>query len=586
MYYDNYALQSVLWSQAAGVTTLWDVSGASLANGCGVPSLLANISLPSNTSCPVLSTQHSRDFLRSFATPTGPCGPCVRTAFQNCILQLQVSDSRCGTPYNVWYTESPDWPVASRLGDGQRISAPGRMAIGASVSPQQSTSDACSPLANAGSMSGHWCVFTMSGRQCPMATRVSNCLGSTDGTNRNGIVGVIAVDDTINAPGDVPTATPGTFPWPLPVPVVMISRNEGERLAGQWSLTILTLSKTIGPASAAAGPFPNPGLWTVEHRTGQPFGAQANVKPLAYRFFSEPNRLLGWAFGLLAPDATTTNVGLFDLTNVDQPKLLASWTYAQLRLPFLDYWLGNLVFSQSHLGTPQKQHVWIVGNGTTFAFWNVTDPLAPSFVKLVNAGIPVAGDIFVNRQGTTLWQQVNSSVGWRFQTAWDISNLSSPRLVGSLSLDTSLLTVGPSRSPYMSHPTFDTWGSNLVSFNAYSNGIVFYNYSDPINVTLAAYRDTSPSSCAPPGVGGPSGAIVPSVEPNTWLACQQYEPSALWKCGQGATPLNLKPCEAGAPVARVDIIGYQVLPKVIVSDRCEDGAIVNLFFQRNNATTP
>lgn len=537
-----------------------------------------------------LNTAFARDFYRSTVVPT-VCN-CTRTAFDNCEYQLQVSDVRCGTPYKICFKQSPDFAIGERLGDGQTVTGPGRVAVDGDVSGGGSTADACSALANAADMSGHWCVVQRG--QCSDEAKVQNCLGSTSGSNTNGILGVILIDNVCSSGGSTPdgcpSTAPGVFSFPIDVPVVAISCQEGRRLSGFVGSTTFAVSKTIGPANVVQ--YQSPGVLTRESRTGQIFGVNGATLPTAYRFFWEPNRLLGWAFGYRAADKSVTNVALLDTSNTgEQPRVLRVWSYQELGLSFLDWSPGRLVFGQQRLGQ-NPQFFWILRSGSEYVFWNVTLGVNASFVG--GSSIPLKGDIFINRAATRLWQQVPSPLDgklhqWRYQEAWDISNIAVPRLLGSFALDTSLLTLQGGETT-LAYPTFDSWGGSLVSFNLGDDGVGFWNYSNPTAPVLAALRDTSPSSCAPPNVGGPSGPIVPSPEPNVWVVCQPWEPRPLYVCRSGEQPLYpaLQPiCEPPNTTdtqARIDFLGLRVLPAIRLSDKCEDGAIVNMFWQRNNET--
>lgn len=447
-----------------------------------------------------------------------------------------------------------------------------------------SSADACSPLINNAELSGHWCVVRMG--SCDTQVQVINCMGGK--TNKNQILGVIIIDSVLHAPQSFPTTCPGVFSEiALTFPVLTITADEGDRLMNNFGSTIFTISKAIGAGNYV--PHSPLGLLTRESRTGTRYSSLAQpLKPTMYKFFAEPNRLLGWAFGLLQPDQTTTNIGLFDISNPSALVQLRVWSYQELKLSNVDWTAGNLVFGQQNISSGNAKYFWIIANFSTYVFWDVTAPESPSFS---GASIQRTGEIFVNRAAKTLWQQIHSPTtgqvqGYRYQRAWDISNLTFPRVLGAFALNTQLFE---GKQYSIQYPTFDSWGSNLVSFNLGDNGIAFYNYSDPINVKLAAFRDTSPTSCSPNGAaGGPSGAIVPSSQANIWVSCQQREPFPRYLCGQGKTTNHTAwtICEAQHNSALIDFIGYLVLPEnVVSSDKCEDGAIVNLFFQRNDNLT-
>ena len=419
-----------------------------------------------------------------------------------------------------------------------------------------------------------------------MATKVANCFGSGNASNTNRVLGVIVIDNAEGVSAPSPLVDP--IPFFINVPVLMISRVDGSRLAGNFGSSIFTISKAIGSVADLAARNGLSTLVTREHRTGQVFSSTLAVA--AKRFFAEPNRLYGWAFGLLS-GGDASSIGLFDLSNPKAPAILRQWRYADLGLPLeIDVSSGNLIFAQQRLGSASSSaFVWIVGNGVSFRFWNVSDPLSPSWLA---QSIPRTGYAFINRNASTLWQQTTSPTsggvvqGWRFQQAWSIANLTSPRLLGAFALDTSVLAPAGGRNSLLlalNYPTFDAWGVDTVSYNLGDNGIAFYNYSNPVSVKLSAFRDISPSSCSPIGVGGASGAIVPSPsQPNVWVACRQYEPAPRYTCSAGqVNPPVLPTCDATPQtVDRIDFVGYLVLPEIYNTTDCEDGAIVNLFFNR------
>ncbi len=580
VFFDNFARQDVLWSQDSGLLKLWDISPATLSSSCNAPPLVGQLPIPA-ASCPSVNTQHSRDLFQSTSVPFA-CSNCTPTAANVCSYQLQVTDARCGSSYKIFFAESAAWPMSERLPEGQSVTGPGRMAMDPLIGGCGSAADACSPLLNNAEMSGHWCVVVAGG--CSIATKVANCFGGSS-ANMNQVLGVIVIDAAIGATaGPTLTTSLNPIPFPVSVPVISISRTDGDRLAGAISSSVFTISKAIGPASYV--PHAPGGLLTREHRTGQIFSTGLQRPGVTtFRFFAEPNRLFGWAFGLQV-GSTTSNVGLFDLSTPQSPALLQQWSYAQLGMePQLDVSPSNLIFVQQ-LSLNSSSFFWIIGNGTSFRFWNVTDSQE---IALLSSSIPRVGGAFVNRAGTMLWTQTANSAGqvqgWRYQQAWDISSVAFPRLVGAFALDTSLLTPAGRGSALLSlgYPTFDSWGSNLVSYNLGDNGIAFYNYSNPTSVTLAAYRDTSPSSCSPLGSGiGPSGAIVPSPQPNVWLSCRAYESSPTFSCGSGrVNPPVLDTCQATYPASpRIDFVAYQVLPNVVNDTDCDDGATVQLFFNR------
>jgi hypothetical protein len=562
--------------------SLWDVSPSTLSSSCNVPPVVGRFPTPDSV-CPALNTQDSRSLFFSTSVPFACPTNCTPSVVNACTYQLQIADARCGSPYNVFFSESAAWPISQRLADGQSISGPGRMAMDAVVAGG-SAADACSPLLNNAELAGHWCVVVAGG--CSAATKVQNCLGGST-TNVNQILGVIVIDSAVGIEG-APTngaTSLNPIPFPLSVPLISISRTDGDRLAGAVSSSIFTISKAIGPALQAS--FPAATLLTREERTGRVYSAAPVLS--AYRFFAEPNRLYGWAFGLQSADGrSTSNVGLFDLSSPLAPVLLLQWSYAQLGLELqLDVSPNNLIFGQQNIGGSGAVWFWLIGNGTSFRFWNVTAPLNPALLASV---IPRVGGAFVNRAASLLWTQTANTAGqvqgWRYQQAWNISDIGFPRLVGAFALDTSLLTTAGRGTTLLSlsYPTFDSWGSNLVSYNLGDNGVAFYNYTNPVAVTLAAYRDTSPSSCSAVGAGlGPQGAIVPSPEPNVWLSCRAYESSATFTCAAAgrANPPALSTCQAAYPPAlRVDFVAYRVLPELVNSTDCEDGATVNLFFNR------
>jgi hypothetical protein len=568
---DNYAYQQILWSQAGSELRVWDATGNETC--LSVKPRLSGVFESPPPMCPSLNTQFNRDFYLSTTVPT-VCN-CTRNAFDVCVYQLQISDVRCGTPYKVWFSASPDFPVGERLGDGQQVSGPGRVAIDMDVRAGSTANDACSILANAADMSGHWCVVNRG--SCSFEDKVRNCLGGT--SNANNVLGVLLVDNVPRSPNGFPSSSPGTFSFPLPVPVIMIAYEEGQRLRGSLGSTLFTLSKTIGPAQFV--PLVSPGVLRRESRTAAVYGQQVGSASSAYRFFWEPNRLLGWGFGVRAGDKTISNVAVYDLSNAqEQPRLLRMWTFAKLGIPHLNWSPSRLVFGQQSIGH-NPNFFWIMSNGTSYVFWNVTGaPTDVSFVPMVS--IPVKGDIFIDRNANTLWQQIPSPIDgnvqqWRYQEAWEICNITCPRLLGSFALDISFLT---GESFTLAYPSFDSWGTSTVSFNLGDDGVGFYNYSDPIRPILSALRDTSPSSCAPTGVGGPSGAIVPvQSQRNVWVVCQQYEQVAFWQCGRGALPSATLPlCESSSYNARIDLYALQVLPNVRANTTCEDGAIVNMFW--------
>jgi hypothetical protein len=280
-----------------------------------------------------------------------------------------------------------------------------------------------------------------------MQTKVLNCLGGTG--NVNGVLGVLVIDNVPNAPNGLPSSSPGTFTFDLPVPVLIIAYEEGARLAGVISSAIFTVSKTIGPA--AYTPLQSVGVLTREHRTGQPYGLPSLGTPClgpsiaAYRFFWEPNRLLGWAFGYQAADQSITNIALFDTSDSrQQPQLVTQWSFADVvGAPHLNWSPAQLLFGQQSLGA-QPSFFWIMGNGTAYVFWNVTG--SPTNFSLVRgAAIPQTGNVFINRAATMLWQQIPSPLDgklhqWRYQEVWDISNIAYPLKLGQFALDTSFST--------------------------------------------------------------------------------------------------------------------------------------------------
>lgn len=574
LFVDNWARQEVLWSQNGPTLRTWAVPMDAECER-SAPRLTGQWVSAAPT-CPSLNTGLARDLYHSTNVPT-VCN-CTRTAFDVCVYQLQVADVRCGSPYKVWFSQSPSFAIGERLGDGAQVSGPGRVAIDLNVTAGSATSDACSPLANAADMRGHWCVVTRGG--CSFTTKVLHCLGNA--TNANGVVGVLVIDNVPNAPGGVPSASPDRVPFALTVPVIMITYEEGERLRGAVGSTVFTVSKSIGLASA---PLYQPaGVLTRESRTGQVFSG--GVGPAAARFFAEPHRLLGWAWGMRAPDKTVSNVGLYDVSNPAQPVvLLRMWTFAELGLPeSLSVAPQKLVFGEQRVGEPgNATFFWLLHNGTSYVVWNVTG--AAAAVLVPGGVVPATGDVFLNRGSTLAWTQAPSPTTgalqhWRYQTAWDLSDLSCPRALGSFALDTTFVTGTDGALQY---PTPGRWGSPLVSFNMGADGIGFWNYSDPVRPALAAHRDTSPASCAPAGAGGPSGAIVPStVERDVWVACQQWEPAPRWVCGRASlSGANLAPCDPAVPPAvRIDLTAYRVLSSSgSNTTTCSDGVMVNMFWQ-------
>ncbi len=130
--------------------------------------------------------------------------------------------------------------MALRLADGQSISGPGRMAMDAIVAGG-SAADACSPLLNNAELSGHWCVVVAGG--CSAATKVQHCFGGSS-VNANQILGVIVIDSAVGIEG-APTngaSALNPIPFPLSVPLISISRTDGDRLAGAVSSSILRFS--------------------------------------------------------------------------------------------------------------------------------------------------------------------------------------------------------------------------------------------------------------------------------------------------------------------------------------------------------
>ena len=563
------------------------MSPATTAASCGKAPLVGRFQTPEGV-CPSLNTQNSRDFFRSTSVPLS-CNNCTATVLDACEYQLEVTDARCGSSYKVNIAQSPAWPIGMRMGAGERISGPGRVAIDSVTASGSSTSDACSPLANAAEMAGHWCIV-MRGA-CSAETQVRNCLGQ-DSANPHGVLGVIVVDSALTLTSGASLAP---ISFPLRVPLLMISRADGDRLVGSFSSTLFTISKAIG--SASYRPFPPAGLLTREQRLGTVYGDNSDApRPTAYRFFVEPNRLLGWAFGMQAADGSTTNVGLFALSDTLRPVLLRQWTYAQVGLSAsLDWSPSSLIFGQQFA---TGSFFWLIGEETEFRFWNVADAMNPQFLA---ASIPrhAGAEALMDRSASHLWIQIPARSGesvqeWRYQQAWNIGNLTlPPRLLGAFALDTSLYTLGRGGTVRLTHPSFDSWGSNIVSFNLGDNGVAFYNYTDPSNVVLTAHRDSSLSSCSPRGVGGPLGAIVSGPEPHTWFACQPWEPEPLWTCAQGR--INVPNATANVcdptpgPELRYDFVAYRILPDVparppvAAEHQCEDGAIVNMFFERQSA---
>jgi hypothetical protein len=495
-----------------------------------------------------------------------------------CQYQLQVKDARCGSTYKIAFSQSSAWPLSVRLSEGQSVSGPGRVAVDRESSGGGSTADACSALINNDEMSGHWCVVVRGG--CSLGTKVANCFGGS-AQNTNGVLGVILIDSALGVAAPSPLLDP--IPFAIRVPVISIAKVDGDRLSGSVSSTIFTISKAIGSSDSSLSG--SAALLTREHRTGHVFSSSLSLA--VNRFFAEPNRLYGWGFGFLQANVDS-NVALFDLSNPQSPTLLRQWKYSDLGLPAqIDVSANNLLFGQQRVGSNTSAYFWIIGNNTSFLFWDVTNALAS---VLLPQFIPRTGAAFINRNASTLWQQAVSPTsglvqGWRYQQAWSIASIAAPRLLGAFALDTSLLAPAGGRGSLLlalSYPTFDSWGVNTVSFNLGDNGVAFYNYSNPVSVQLSAFRDTSPSSCSPQGVGGASGAIVPSQQPNVWIACRQYESVPRYTCSQGrVNAVNVATCEASYPPSdRIDFVGYLVLPELYNTTDCEDGAIVNLFFNR------